>query len=47
MAGLGGGQRQDILETLSEQDLASFFDRMKLFGESEALRWARNKQGGR
>jgi tetratricopeptide (TPR) repeat protein len=46
-AGLGGGQRQDILETLSEQDLASFFDRMKVFGESEALRWARNKQGGR
>jgi hypothetical protein len=43
--GMLGGERQDVLLSLSEQDLISFFDRMKVSGELEALRWAKNKQG--
>ena len=43
------GQRQDVLVTLSEslsdRDLISFFDRVKVSGEWEALRWALNKLG--
>jgi RNA polymerase sigma factor (sigma-70 family) len=42
-----GGERRDVLVTLSErmppQDLISFFDRLKVSGEREALRWALNK----
>jgi len=36
-----------VLQSLSEQDLISFFDRIKVSGELEALRWARNRVGGR
>jgi len=43
------GQRQDVLVTLSEslsdRDLISFFDRVKVSGEWEALRWALDKLG--
>jgi hypothetical protein len=46
--GSGGGQ-PDVLVALSErmppQDLISFFDRIKVSGEMEALRWALNKLG--
>lgn len=38
-------QVQDLLPTLPEQDLVSFFDRKRIFGEIEALQWARNKVG--
>jgi tetratricopeptide (TPR) repeat protein len=37
----------DVMEALSEQDRISFFDRVKILGEIEALRWARNRLGGR
>jgi RNA polymerase sigma factor (sigma-70 family) len=44
-----GGERRDVLVALSErmppQDLISFFDRVKVSGEMEALRWALNKLG--
>ncbi|MCX6902387.1 MAG: hypothetical protein NTW03_02670, partial [Verrucomicrobia bacterium] len=44
-----GGERRDVLVALSErmppQDLISFFDRIKVSGEMEALRWALNKLG--
>jgi len=35
-----------VLQSLSEQDLISFFDRIKVTGEMEALRWARNRLAG-
>jgi hypothetical protein len=38
-------QVQDLLPTLPEQDLVSFFDRKRIFGEIEALQWALNKLG--
>jgi hypothetical protein len=38
-------QAPDLLPALSEQDLISFFDRKKIFGETEALQWALNKLG--
>jgi hypothetical protein len=38
------GERQSILETLSQQDLITYFDRLKIFGELNALRWAVEKQ---
>jgi len=31
---------------VSEQDIATYFDRFKLFGEEAAERWALNKLGG-
>jgi hypothetical protein len=34
-----------VNQALSEQDQISFFDRMRVSGELEALRWARNKPG--
>ncbi|MGA2866552.1 MAG: hypothetical protein ABSF95_18920 [Verrucomicrobiota bacterium] len=44
-----GGERRDVLVTLWEkmppQDLISFYDRVKVSGEREALRWALNKLG--
>jgi tetratricopeptide (TPR) repeat protein len=44
-----GGERRDVLVALWEemppQDLIRFFDRVKVSGEREALRWARNKLG--
>jgi hypothetical protein len=44
-----GGERQDVLVTLWEsmppQDLISFYDRVKVFGEREALRWALSRIG--
>ena len=40
-------QAQDLLQGLSEQDLISFFDRKKVLGEMEALRWAQNRVGRR
>ena len=36
-----------VLQSLSEQDLISFFDRIKVSGEMEALRWARARLGRR
>jgi hypothetical protein len=36
-----------VLQSLSEPDLISFFDRIKVSGEFEALRWARSRLGGR
>jgi len=33
-----------VLQTLSEQDLISFFDRVKVSGELEAMRWVRSRQ---
>ncbi len=33
----------DVMESLSERDRISFFDRIKVIGELEALRWARNR----
>jgi tetratricopeptide (TPR) repeat protein len=35
----------DVMESLSEQERISFFDRIKVSGEIEALRWARNRLG--
>jgi hypothetical protein len=44
-----GGERRDVLVALWEQmppqDLISFYDRVKVSGEREALRWAMNKLG--
>ena len=35
-----------LLSSASEQDVSSYFDRFKLFGEEAAERWALNKLGG-
>ena len=40
-------QEESLLREMSEADLARFFDRTKLFGETEALRWAATRQGKR
>jgi hypothetical protein len=37
--------QRDLLPTMSEQDLISYFDREKAFGEVEALRWLVGKYG--
>ncbi len=34
-----------LLENLSEQDLTTYFDREKAFGEESAITWARNRLG--
>ena len=34
---------QPILQTMSDQDLISFLDRLKVSGESAALQWAKNR----
>jgi hypothetical protein len=41
----GGGGALEMLHALSEQDQIAFFDRMKVSGELEALRWARHRLG--
>ncbi len=41
------GSATELMESLSEQDRISFFDRIKVSGEIEALRWARNRLSGR
>ena len=38
------GERQSILQELSPQDLITYFDRLKVFGELEALRWAQSRR---
>ena len=38
-------QAGTVLPTMSDQDLISYFDRMKLFGEQAAIRWAASKYG--
>ena len=42
---VGGDGGIWVNQALSEQDQIGFFERMKVSGELEALRWARNKQG--
>jgi hypothetical protein len=36
-------QTSGLWETMSETDLSTYFDRQKLFGEMEALKWALNR----
>ncbi|MBI3851516.1 MAG: hypothetical protein HY298_14755 [Verrucomicrobia bacterium] len=38
-------QAQALLPTMSEQDLNTYFDRLKLFGEAATLRWAVDRFG--
>ena len=38
-------QAEPMLQSLSDQDLISYFDRLKAFGELEALQWVVNRQG--
>jgi hypothetical protein len=38
-------QAEPALQTMSDQDLISYFDRMKGLGEVVALRWVVNRQG--
>src|SRR5947208_104238 len=38
-------QVETVLPTMSDQDLISYFDRMKIFGEQAAIRWAASKYG--
>ncbi len=40
-------QARDLLQSFSEQEVISFFDRMKTLGEVEALQWALNRRGNR
>lgn len=37
-------ETEPFLQTMSDQDLISYFDRMKSFGELEALRWVQARQ---
>ena len=36
-------QVDTLLATMSDQDLISYFDRMKIFGEEAAIRWAASR----
>ena len=36
-------QAGKVLPTMSDQDLISYFDRMKIFGEQAAVRWAASR----
>src|SRR2546427_521624 len=36
-------QVETVLPTMSDQDLISYFDRMKVFGEQAAIRWAASR----
>jgi tetratricopeptide (TPR) repeat protein len=38
-------QTEKLLTTMPEQDLLNYFDRMKVFGEEAAIRWAASKYG--
>jgi hypothetical protein len=38
-------QAEPTLRSMSDQDLITYFDRMKTFGEVPALRWVVNRQG--
>jgi hypothetical protein len=38
-------QEEGLLQGMSEQDLANFFERVKVNGEQAALQWARSKYG--
>ena len=40
-----GRSAESMLQNMSEQDLISFFDRLKVGGEGAALQWAKNKLG--
>jgi hypothetical protein len=37
-------QAEPILQNMPDQELIRYFDRMKTFGELEALRWVMNRQ---
>ena len=36
-------QVDTVLPAMSEEDLISYFDRMKVFGEQAAIRWAASR----
>ena len=36
-------QVETVLPTMSDQDLISYFDRMKVFGEQAAIGWAASR----
>ena len=36
-------QVEPVLTTMSDQDLISYYDRMKVFGEQAAMRWAASR----
>jgi hypothetical protein len=38
-------QEEALLQGMSEADLANFFERIKVNGEQDAVRWAMNKTG--
>ncbi len=38
-------QTETVLRTMSDQDLINYFDRMKVFGEQAAIRWAVSTYG--
>ena len=40
-----GDSEDNLLPTLSDQELVNFFNRVKLFGEAEAARWLAGKYG--
>jgi len=43
--GMFNGERQELLDRMSEEDLSNYFDRVKTLGEKEALRWAALRLG--
>ncbi|HYG35714.1 MAG TPA: hypothetical protein VEC99_13065 [Clostridia bacterium] len=40
-----GKQAEGVMPTMSETDLANYFERMKTFGESSAMQWLAEKYG--
>jgi tetratricopeptide (TPR) repeat protein len=40
-------QADPVLQNMSDQELTRYFDRMKTFGETEALRWVMSRHGNR
>jgi len=40
-------QAEPILQNMPDQELIRYFDRMKTFGETEALRWVMSRHGNR
>ena len=38
-------EEEKFLKTMSEQDIALYFERLKIFGGAEAIEWLKRREG--